>query len=158
MGAVQDEVNKWFHDLPRQLAAEMVDMKLRAQTIKLSKKQLADLIDRILKGDEDIQLDTAGGRRDISLEFTDEDLAWLNERADELVQKLPGIIDHASEGFSSTILTSLKKKWPGERRQQRHDMNGFRKRLDERWGKGLEGLRMLTTIAREFGDDVNKDG
>jgi hypothetical protein len=75
-----------------------------------------------------------------------------------LIQKLPGIIDHASEGFSLTILTSLKKKWPGERRQQRRDMNGFRKRLDQRWGAGLEGLRMLITITREFGDGFNKDG
>src|SRR3981189_165734 len=118
MGPVQDEVNKWIHDLPRQLAAEMVGKKLGGQKIKLSKKRLDNLIDRLLGGEEDIQFDAGRGHKDTTIEFTDEDLAWMSERADELIQKLPAIIDNASEGFSLTILASLKRKWTGERRKQ----------------------------------------
>ncbi|MBZ9998028.1 DUF5677 domain-containing protein [Mesorhizobium sp. BH1-1-4] len=149
-------MNKWLHGLPRQLAVEMIERKLGEQKIKLSKRRLNELVDRLLKGEDDIQLDT--GHEDASIEITDEDLAWLNERAHELISKLPAIIDDASEGVSQTILASLKKKWGAERRQQQRDMNGFRKRLEERWGAGFERLRMLVTIAREFGDNFNKDG
>ncbi|WP_291864771.1 DUF5677 domain-containing protein [Bradyrhizobium sp.] len=158
MGTVQDEMNKWLHDLPRQLAAELVDEKLREQKIKLSKKRLDELIDRIMAGEEDIQFNVGGRHKTKNLEFTDEDLAGLNKRGNQLLQKLPAIIENASGGFSQTILTSLKKKWRSERRMQRRDMDGFRKRLDQRWGTGVEGLRLLITIAREFGDDFNKDG
>jgi hypothetical protein len=158
MGTVQAEMNKWLHDLPRQLAAELVDGKLREQKIKLSKKRLYELIDRLIAGEEDIQFGMGSRHKTKSIEFTDEDFAGLHKRADELIHKLPAIIEGASEGFSETILTSLKKKWRGERRQQRRDMDGFRKRLDQRWGAGLEGLRMLVTIAREFGDGFNNDG
>jgi hypothetical protein len=158
MGAVQDEVNKWIHDLPRQLAREMVEKKLGEQKIKLSKKRLNGLIDQLLGGEEDIQLDAGPRHKNMSVEFTDEDSVWLDKRGTELIQKLPAIIEHASEGFSTIILTNLKKKWRSEQRQQQRDMDGFRKRLDERWGAGLEGLRLLVTIAREFSDGFNKDG
>lgn len=158
MGPVQDEMNKWIHGLPRQLAVEMVERKLGEQEIKLPKKRLNKFVDQILKGEEDIQLDVGRDHEDTSIEITEEDLAWLDERADEIICKLPAIVDDASEGFSQTILGSLKKKWRPERRQQQRDMAGFRKRLEERWGAGLDGLRMLVTITREFGDEFNKDG
>ena len=82
----------------------------------------------------------------------------LDNEADETSRRIPAIIENASEGFSQTVLSGLKKKWSGERRLQRRDMDGFRKRLEQRWGTGLESLRLLVTIAREFGDDFNKDG
>jgi len=151
-------MNKWIHDLPRQLVSEMVDKKLRGKGIKLSKPPLEELVRRLLAGEDKVQLDVGGSYEDKIVEFTDEDLAVLNKRANELIQKMPAIIDSASQGISLTILTSLKKKWRSERRLQRRDMDGFRKRLDQRWGAGLEGLRMLVTIAREFGDGFNKDG
>lgn len=39
MGTVQDQVDKWLRELPRQLGAELIDKKLRAQKITLSKKR-----------------------------------------------------------------------------------------------------------------------
>jgi hypothetical protein len=44
-----------------------------------------------------------------------------------------------------------------ESRLQRRDKQGFQKRLQQRWGKGLEALQMLVTIAREVGDDINRE-
>lgn len=157
MGTVQDQVDKWLRELPRQLGAELIDKKLRGQKVALSKKRLNRLVDRLLAGEEDMQIEVGKRRKDVCLEFTDEDSAALQKRADELIEKLPAIIDKASEGFSDTIFVALKKNWRGERRAQRRDMDSFRKRLHERWGKGIEGLRMLVTIAREFGDGIKKD-
>jgi hypothetical protein len=158
MPVVQDEVDKWIKNLPRQLGTEMVDKKLREHKIELPKQRLTELVDRLLAGDGSIQFDAGKRHKDICIEFTDEDFATLEKRADELIQKLPNIIGGASEKFSLTILGKLKKSWRSEWRQQRRELEAFRKRLDQRWGAGLGGLRMLVTIAREFGDNFNKDG
>ena len=58
--------------------------------------------------------------------------------------------------LSETILSTLKRRWPREYRAQRRELDGFHKRLQERWGEGLDKLRMLTTIAREYGREVNR--
>jgi hypothetical protein len=158
MGAVQDQVNEWSHNLPHQLLAEMVDKKLRAQKIKISKQRLNTLVAQLLAGEQSIQFDAGSRHKHKVIDFTDEDLTALKNQADKLIKEMPSIIDQASEGFSLKVLSSLKKKWRGERRLQRRDLRGFHKRLDERWGAGIEGLRMLVTIAREFVNEFNKDG
>jgi hypothetical protein len=158
MGAVQDQVNKWIHDLPRQLVAEMIDKKLRAERIRVSKQHVNELAIQLLAGEHAIQLEAGDRHKHKIVNFTDEDLTALQEQVDKITRDMPAIIDQASERFSLTILGSLKKTWRGERRQQRRDLHAFHKRLDERWGLGIESLRMLVTIAREFGDNFNKDG
>ena len=158
MGAIQDEVNKRINDLPRQLASEMVDKKLHEQKVELSKEHLEELVNRLLAGKGNVQFDTGGSHKEVNIEFTDKDMAALDKRVQKFIDELPAIITNASESISLKLLISLKKKWRTERRLQRRDVDGFRKRLDQRWGAGLESMRILVTIAREFGDGLNKDG
>jgi hypothetical protein len=67
-----------------------------------------------------------------------------------MFEKLPVLIDHVAEGFSGTILASLKTRWLGAWRQQQRDMKGFRKRLDSRWGEASAalGCSFCATILR----------
>jgi hypothetical protein len=109
MGTVQEQVDKWLHELPRQLGAELIDKKLRAQKIVLSEKRLNELVDRILAGEDGIQIEVGKRKKDFCLEFTDADSAALQKRADEVIEKLPAIIDSASEGFSDTIFAASRR-------------------------------------------------
>src|SRR6266566_4210139 len=68
--------------------------------------------------------------------------------------KLFEIVKNLLEDASVQIFALLKRQWRKEARHQRKDMEGFRKRLDQRWGQGLDRLRLLTTIAQEFGSNV----
>ncbi len=158
MAVLQNEVEKWIEDLPRQLTWDLVSDKLRSQNVALPKKKLAHLVDHILAGDESAEVDLGRRHRNLRIEFTDADMAELDKRADELLVRLPAIIEKRTEGFSLDVLSSLKKKWPREWRQQQREMEGFRTRLEGRWEDGLHGLRLLITMALEFGDDFNKDG
>lgn len=158
MGALQDEVNRWTQELPRQNLAEMIERKLDEHGIRLSKKRLDKLVSQLIAGEQHIQLNVGRNRKNTVIELTDHDVAWFEKRNDETFEKLPELVDHLSEGFSETILAGLKAKWRREWSQQRRDMRGFRDRLDARWGQGLGGLRMLVTIAREFGEAFNEDG
>jgi hypothetical protein len=157
MGPIQKQIEQWINGVPRQLSLNLLDQKLRAQNIKVSKKRLNELIDRLLSGDV-VNFDFGSRHKDKSIEFTDEDLASLHQDAERLMERLPQIIEETTLGFSSSLLETLKKRWRRESRAQRRDIKGFRARLDERWGSGLQRLRMLVTVAREFGDSFNKEG
>jgi hypothetical protein len=55
------------------------------------------------------------------------------------------------------VLAKLRNRWKRERRRQRHSEQGFRQRLQVRWGVPMEKLRMLLTVASEFGAAINSD-
>ena len=48
MGTLQEAVNKMLDELPRMLLSSLIDEKLREQNIKLSKRKLDALTQRVL--------------------------------------------------------------------------------------------------------------
>ena len=52
MGALQDEVNRWTHELPRQNLTKMIEKKLDEHGIILSKMRLDKLVSRLIAGEE----------------------------------------------------------------------------------------------------------
>jgi hypothetical protein len=118
------------------------------------------LAERILSWTSDgITIDAGKrpGRRDIAVEFTDDDARRAEEQAQKFMDRLPTLVDELSERMSRDLLTELKRRWRKESRQQQRELGEFRKRLQERWGAGVEALRMLVTIAREYGSEMNVD-
>lgn len=87
----------------------------------------------------------------ITLEFTDEDLADLDQTIERFNAQLPGLLAEFTDKESRSLFKTLKGKWPEEHALQQQEMSEFRERLEERWGEGLTLLRMLLTVAREIG-------
>jgi Family of unknown function (DUF5677) len=155
MDTLQKAVNKTLEEVPLTILSALLDEKLREQNIKLSKRRLGDLTRRLLQ--EKSGAIALGRRTDVLIEFTDEDADRFAAKANEFFEQLPDLVERLSDTAVVDILASLRRRWRKEAGLQRRDMNGFRKRLEERWGAGLEPLRMLATIARGFGADINRD-
>jgi hypothetical protein len=160
MKTLQKAMYGVFADLPHLVLSQLVDEKLRAQKIKLPKRRLKQLTTRILTEKTDsFTLDLGIGPRlkDLVLEFTDDDAENITRRVDKFLETLPQLVDDLAEDMSAKVLADLKKRWPSEARQQTKDISGFQKRLHQRWGAGIDGLRMLVTLAREFGGTFHVD-
>jgi hypothetical protein len=158
MDTLQKALQHKLAELPRQFLPDLLDEKLRGHGIKLSKRKLTELADRILNGEiERFELPTRTGvDRKISIEFTDSDLKWIEEQCEKTLEDLPKLIQSLSETISSQLLKSLKRRWRGESDLQKRELQAFRKRLQKRWDRGLKMLRMQLAIAREFGDGINR--
>lgn len=158
MDTLQKTMNRWLEELPRLFLADLLDDKLRANGIKLSKRKRGEFADKILKKELDAfdfgDGRKSGAKRNITIEFTDTDSELMQQKFREFMDRLPALIDGLVEKTTKSILTTLKRRWPSESRAQRRDLDGFRKRLQERWGDGLEKLRMIITIAREYGSEL----
>ena len=152
-------MDKCLEELPRILLSDLLDRKLRAQGIKLSKRKLGEFTDKILNERLD-RFDFNDGRirfrrRHIAIEFTDADSQSVEGKFEKFTERLPELIEELTEKMCQSILGMLKRRWPSEARAQRRELNGFLKRLDKRWGDGIEKLRILITIAREYGSELN---
>src|SRR6266852_1871719 len=161
MDTLQKAMNRWLEELPHLLVADLLDDKLRAQGVKLSKRKRGELADKILNEQlEAFDFDDGrkvSGKRNITIQFTETDSEFIEKKFMKFMEHLPALIDHLMGKASQSVLSTLKRRWPSESQVRRRDLNGFRKRLQERWGDGLEKLCMLITIAREYGSELNKD-
>lgn len=76
----------------------------------------------------------------------------MTEALDSFVGKdLPKLTENVSLKTARRVLRRLKKNWPERALWEEQTQAAFEARLAHRWGKGLDLLRMLLTISREFG-------
>ena len=96
--------------------------------------------------------------QDLRLSFVDSDFTKaLKDVEDFLKNDLSGFITEAVDGCATIVYKRLCKDWPEQRIFERNEVQGFRDRLQLRWCKGLDPLRMLLTCAREInGNFLNK--
>jgi len=153
MGDLQDIIEEQINKAPRFILIELIVQKLNAEKI-IDPQVIAELIaDHIIAGNrEPFHWDTGDGdSREISLSISEEDLASAANKLDKFLETFPNKIEPITDNISFMMLKSLKKSWKIERKLQISELSEFRDRLEYRWGKPLELLRMLLTVARDFG-------
>lgn len=89
-----------------------------------------------------------------NIELTEEDENAIVSEVEAFIRNdLPAIISKAADEAADGLYDALKRKWAKEHRQQIKDLSRFRKRLEYRYGPGLDRLRMLLTIAVEWSQE-----
>ncbi len=167
MKVLQEVLDTAIGNLPEELIADLLGKKLAEQGVRLTRRQCEAMARRVIKDKLDTfelpwwrfwQYRRLRPPKDLLISFTEED-----------GQKIIGILEELSKGFipemaqrlideePERFLTTLKRDWKRAHRWQRRDVRGFRRRLLKRWGVPIGQLRMLITIAQEFGDEVNRD-
>lgn len=161
MRILQDAIEGVLQSLPEQALTALIEKKLAAQGVTLSKRQRELLTRHIMKGGKDtfrLQNWKWWDRRHVKLEFTPEDAEQIEKKVTGVIEdRLPELIRTVTEDLSCDVLADLKRRWRAESRRQRAELAGFRKRLYGRWKVPLEGLRMMLTMSRELGDSVNQE-
>jgi uncharacterized protein DUF5677 len=161
MNTLQKALHQQIEKLPRQFISELLDKKLRAHGIRLSKRKCQQLLAKILdEGVEIHSIDLGKGRtvsKGVVIEFDEADSAEVEGKFTRFMSELPAIIRNTADRISRLILRDLKRKWKDQSAWEQKQTAGFRRRLQTRWRVGLGKLRMLLTIAREFGSDVNAE-
>jgi hypothetical protein len=138
---------------------KLILKKLRAQGVKFPEALPRQLAEHILSGtSEPFHHGGRDLREDILLSFDEADGEEVSRVIDKFLDvRLPALVDDFAERLSEKILRGLKKGWPEEQKLQQDDLAGFRRRMEETWGKPLGKLRMLLTIAREWCGEAHED-
>lgn len=159
MDQIQQSLAKFIEDLPFKLIAEVADKKLRAEGITLSQQELLALARRMVEngGESGRVVYDDADSRDVCIALDAEEMEAILAKLRKVDEDLPSLVQHVAEKKAPRLFKKLKQRWPGEREQQRRDMDAFKESLDERWGKGLDALKMLIMISRELGSEINHD-
>ena len=157
MSQIMKTILAGFDDLPRVLLRKLILCKLAEGAVVMPDEAVEGLIDHILsRAEGDFVWDGPDGLDDVSLTFTEEDEAELERMIGAIGPSVTSVVNEVIEGFSKDLFADLWSKWPLERALQEADVQGFQERLEERWGEGLDYLRMLLTCCREVGGETYK--
>lgn len=160
MRVLQEALDDALRKVPEQVLREMLATKLKAEGTGLSASRLSRLLRRLLKDETDtitVRRWQWWNDRDISIEWTERDDDEIECRVVAATDQVLGKLGDLSNELSEEILESLKRGWRREKGRQQRQRAGFERRLNQRWGQGLDRLAMLLIVCREFGDDVNED-
>ena len=93
----------------------------------------------------------------VVIAFSEEDFAELNVSTRKFLETgLPKLVEDLAHRSARSILKTLKRNWPDQYEWEQATHLGFRHRLEARWGKALDLLRILLTVSREIGSETYK--
>ena len=159
MDTLQKALEEALRDAPYQMLAKTIADKFEARGVKLTARELEQLAQH-LKSETTEAFRLRRWQwwpdRYVDVEVTEQESDAIVERfSDFLDKKLPDLIQDTVEKSSTDILKTLHRTWAAESRRQNQERRGFERRLHQRWGRGIDRLRMFLAIAREYGEGVS---
>lgn len=140
---------------PATILRQLIDEKLASEGHAQKSGLVEALTAHLLSGGTDNFDWDDGSGDDVVITFTDADDKKLDELMNEFFEALPDVVARTSVVAAKNILKTLKRDWPKQAEYQKDSCQGFRHRLEARWGKGFDTLRMLLTLCREMGEEVH---
>ena len=138
----------------RQVLANAVLARLAEQGVPVEGFPIDDFVDRLKSGRDMDGFAWPEGTpdTDLSVAFTAEEEAAMNEEIDRLVStgKDREAFAELMELSARTVLKEVMKSFREFKADDDADLYGFRQRLDLRWGKALDLYRLLLSISQEL--------
>ena len=155
MGTFHKAFSEEMAKVPRLLLLTLVKEKLSTEGFAKHRGLAEALTNHCINGggdkfewDDGVLSNYAPQKLEIS--FSKKDAARLTELADTFMEQLPEIVEDISKSAAEKLLKTLKRTWPEQAAYQMAVFNGFSGRLEARWGKGFDLLRMLLTICHDL--------
>ncbi len=95
--------------------------------------------------------------RDLTIEITEEDAEEFDGRFNQVLDNLPELLRSVVDDVAAGVLQTLNRSWAAEARHQNRIRRGFQRRLNRRWGRAINRLRMHVTVASELGETVSAE-
>lgn len=147
-----------FKKIPNLVLHQLIEKKLRAAGVNPEPVLVKQIIAHVRGSNSSLFHwdDGKEGNTEITLSISDEDVKEAEGMLLRLMESMPDVIDKTATTIAQSILKTLKQKWPEEYLLQKAEFSTFRQSLENRWGEPLGMLRMLLTMSREFGSEIEK--
>ena len=135
------------------IISQFIEEKLHEHGIDNDKPLVCAITEHILSGCKEKFTWDDGKCGDGRLLFTEEDFDEILRRVKSFTKnELPPAIQAAVTDSAEIVAKELIRSWPEQKIFERHDLQAFRDRLELRWFKGLDLLRMLLKCSREISE------
>lgn len=149
---MQQTLEQATANLPALFLQKLIDRKLKEQHIEPPRGFSEKMAAHFLAGNpEPFTFDSRKLPKNIKLTFTNADSDEIEKAIENFcTTQLPKILLEIAQKTAWSVLKTLRERWPSEHAQQEEGLDGFRERLQERWGPAIGRLRMVLTISREW--------
>jgi hypothetical protein len=157
MDVLQQALNEAMSSLPSLFLEKLIAKKFRDQGITAPKSLPNKIAKHILRSNGEPFIYNRGKQAgNITLKVTEADTNEVIREMEVFCDtQLPTLFPAIASRVSKGVLKTLKSQWADEHASQETDLSGFRVHLEGRWGTALGQLRMLLTMAREWGQWVH---
>ncbi|WP_034619858.1 DUF5677 domain-containing protein [Chitinibacter tainanensis] len=156
---IEKTLQSAIDSLPKIIFRKLLIRKLEEHKIDLPSDALDAFADHLLAGKSDNFIWDDGLDDSIhgfTLTFTEEDKLEIEDAINKALEAIPKAVRIALDKTSDILFNNIKRKWGGEQLAQQYELQVFKEDLEERWGNGLNYLRMLLTCCREVGSQTLK--
>lgn len=154
MPVIKKAIQQALEALPKIILRKLLDRKLKEAGAEIPSQAIIDLTDHILSGKRSSFTWHDPSDKKVThfkLEFTEKDIQEINEAVTKALEAIPKAALAASDQISRKIFKRICSNWSTEQALQKHEAKEFLDHIEERWGEGLDYLRMLLTSCREIG-------
>jgi hypothetical protein len=149
MEALQKLIENTLKDLPRLILERRLAEKVKETGLSVDTTTLSKAAAHILSGSpEALKFESDD---DITIRITNDDIEYVTKATEQFHNKhLARILDQVSDDAANRIFEFLSQTWPKQFEALQADIEAFKERLEQRWGKALTKLRMLLAIVMEW--------
>lgn len=138
--------------LPNAAVERVLASKLKKAGVRTHKATAKKLADHLLSGSEEpFKWGDGEAEQVFEISLTEEDIQEIKKRSRDLVASVPEVVKRVSHRIAEDFALRYASDWKRNRYLEERSTRGFRDRLEERWGDGLDGLRILLTTSRHLG-------
>jgi len=162
MGRLDKALRVQLKKSPEMALRLVLEKKLKKQGVELPEEAFKLFLEHIMNNRGDVFVwddkisDVSAERGIVKLIFDGADEEELAESFERMRGAIPDIVQSTILRGGSDLFKSMKRSWQIEGAMERFEISQFQERLGERWGEGLQLLRMLLATAREIGQDAAK--
>jgi hypothetical protein len=128
--------------------------KIAAAGLSVDATTLSEAVAHLLDGNSG-PFKVGGDDCDATISVTDDDVEYVAKATDEFRStRLPELLDKVSDDIADKLLKFLARRWAKEFEARQTEMEAFKERLEHRWGKALDKLRMLLAIVMEWAQEL----
>lgn len=143
-----------LYDTMKSQLASLLRGKLEQAGAKVKQSELDRAAEQLVSGVSG-PISFSSKKLDVfNIAITDDELKAITDRVEvQLKAIFPGVVRSVADQSARNLYETLKQRWKKEHKKQVADLARFRGNLEKRYGEGLDKLRMLVTIAREWGQE-----
>lgn len=161
METIEAIITKQIESAPKRLLLPILARKLKEAGIDAPDEVVDAFADHIFAGNVGSFQWSDGqpgpdDHRELTITLTEADSEELSAKVKQLTDDLPTLVLDVAAYATTSIYKRLIREWPLQSAIERYEVDEFCDRLEERWGEGLDLLRLLLACCREIGRDADK--